>query len=164
MSQTATQRRTESTGIETVLIAVDTEDENRTAQLTEEAIDVAAPVDAAVTLLHVFTEDEFDEVREVLAVDAASEESSPDAVAKRHTTTRTVSKALSAADVDHEIRGAVGDHADGIVAVAEDIEADRILVGGRNRSPTGKAVFGSVAQDVMLTAPCPVTFVRSDTE
>ncbi len=164
MSQTATQRRTEPAGIDTVLLAVDTEDEDRTKRLTEEAIDVAAPVDAEITLLHVFTEEEFDEAREALAVDDQSEASTPDAVATRHTTTRTISKALSAADVDHEIRGAVGTHSTGIVAVAEDVGADRILVGGRNRSPTGKAVFGSVAQDVMLTAPCPVTFVRADTK
>lgn len=164
MSQTATQRRTETTGIETVLLAVGTEDENRTKRLAAEAIAVAGPTDAEVVLTHVFTADEFDDVREKLDVDVASEESTPDAVAKRHTTTRSISKALTEAGIDHTIRGAVGDHADEIVSLAEERDADRVLVGGRNRSPTGKAVFGSVAQEVMLTAPCPVTFVRADTE
>ncbi len=164
MSRTATQRRTETTGIETVLLAVGTEDGDRTRRLAEEAIAVAKPTGAEVILTHVFTDEEFDDVRRQLDVDVASEESTPDAVANRHTTTREISKALSAADVEHTIRGAVGDHADGIVAVAEEHDAGRVIVGGRNRSPTGKAVFGSIAQEVMLTAPCPVTFVRADTK
>ncbi|WP_418282879.1 universal stress protein [Halorubrum sp. DTA98] len=147
--------------IETILLALDTEDEARAERLAEETIDVAGPTGAAVVLVHVFTDAEFDDVREKLDVDPRSEEATPDAVAKRHTTTRTISKALSAADVDHTIRGAVGDHADEIVAIAADVDADRVIVGGRNRSPTGKAVFGSVAQEVILTAPCPVTFVRN---
>jgi nucleotide-binding universal stress UspA family protein len=66
--------------------------------------------------------------------------------------------------VDYEIRGAVGDYSEQVVSVAEALEADLVLVGGRKRSPTGKAVFGSVAQEILLSAPCPVTFVRADTK
>jgi nucleotide-binding universal stress UspA family protein len=51
-----------------------------------------------------------------------------------------------------------------VVDIAEGYEADMIIVGGRKRSPAGKAVFGSVAQAVMLSAPGPVTFVRADTK
>ena len=150
--------------IETIVLAVGTADENRADRLTEETIDVAVPTGADVVLAHVFADDEFDDVREKLDVDTDSEEAAPDAVAKRHTTTRTVSKALTNADVDHEIRGAVGDRGAAIVEIAERADADRVLVGGRSRSPTGKAVFGSVAQEVMLSAPCPVTFVREGTK
>ena len=164
MSMEAIQKRTERTGIETILLAVDTADEERAERLAEETIDVAGPTDAEVVLLHVFTDDELEDVRAKLDVDAESEASTPDAVATRHTTTRTISKALSAADVPHTIRGAVGDHADEIVDAAEAIDADRVVVGGRNRSPTGKAVFGSVAQEVILTSPSPVTFVRDETK
>ncbi|WP_418283741.1 universal stress protein [Halorubrum sp. DTA46] len=146
--------------IETVLLAVGTEDEKRTEQLAEEAIAIAKPAGAEVVLTHVFTDDEFDGVRSQLGVDASSEGSTPDAVATRHTTIRNLAKALDDAGVNYTIRGAVGELADEVVATAESISADRIVVGGRRRSPTGKAVFGSVAQDVMLSAPCPVTFVR----
>lgn len=147
--------------IETVLLAVGTEDEERTQQLAEEAIAVAAPTGAEVVLTHVFDDAEFDGVRAQLGVDETSEASTPDAVAQRHTTTRKLSETLRAAGVTHSVRGAVGDHADEVVAAAESIGADRVVVGGRRRSPTGKAVFGSVAQEVILSAPCPVTFVRS---
>jgi nucleotide-binding universal stress UspA family protein len=146
--------------IETVVLAVGSEDEERVEQLAQEIISVAGPADAEVVLTHVFDETEFDGIREKLGVDRDSEGSTPDAVAERHTTTRALSAALSEAGVQHSIRGAVGDLATEVVETAEGLEADRVVVGGRQRSPTGKAVFGSVAQDVMLSAPCPVTFVR----
>ena len=122
---------------------------------------MAEPAGAEVVLTHVFTDEEFDTVRSRLGVDETSEGSTPDAVAERHTTTRALSEALTEAGVSHSVRGAVGDHADEVVEAASAIGADRVVVGGRRRSPTGKAVFGSVAQEVLLSSPCPVTFVRS---
>ncbi|MFC7186417.1 universal stress protein [Halorubrum yunnanense] len=146
--------------IETVLLAVGTEGEERAERLARETIAIAEPAGAEVVLTHVFTDEEFDGVRSKLGVDPTSEGSTPDAVAKRHTTTRALARALDDAGVAHSIRGAVGDHADEVVEAASAVEADRVVVGGRGRSPTGKAVFGSVAQEVILSAPCPVTFVR----
>ena len=146
--------------IETVVLAVCTEDEKRTERLASEIIALAGPADAEVVLTHVFGEEEFDETRSKLGFDPDGENSTPDAVAERHRTIRELSKALSTAGVRHSIRGAVGDLAEEVVRTAEGLEADRVVVGGRRRSPTGKAVFGSAAQEVMLSAPCPVTFVR----
>jgi len=148
--------------IETVLLVVGTGEENQIDQLAEETITVAGPADAEVVVFHAFSDDEFDEVRSKLGVDEASEGSSADAVAKRHRTTRELAKALDEAGVRYSVRGAVGDHADEVVSAAKREGADRVIIGGRNRSPTGKAVFGSAAQEVILTAPCPVTFVRED--
>ena len=146
--------------IETVVLAVGSGDEKRAEQLADEIISVAGPADAEVVLTHVFDEEEFDEIRANLGVERGSESATPDAVAERHTATRHLSETLSEAGVRHSIRGAVGDLADEVVETADTLEADRVIVGGRQRSPTGKAVFGSVAQEVLLSAPCPVTFVR----
>ena len=86
----------------------------------------------------------------------------PDDVAARHTAILSLRDALDAAAVPYEIRGSVGNYGSSIVDLAREVDADRVVVGGRRRSPTGKAVFGSTAQKVLLSAPCPVTFVRRD--
>jgi len=49
--------------------------------------------------------------------------------------------------------------ADGILDLAEEHDADHIVMGSRKRSPTGKVIFGSVSQQVLLESPVPVTIV-----
>ncbi|XVH30453.1 universal stress protein [Haloferacaceae archaeon DSL9] len=149
--------------IETILLAIGPGDGDRIERLVEETIDVAKPAGSTVVLTHVFTDEEYADALDKLDFNRTLNEVTADEVAGRHTTTREIARALTDADVDYEIRGAVGPHGEQIVRMAEETRADRVLVGGRKRSPTGKAVFGSVAQEVMLSAPCPVTFVRSDT-
>lgn len=150
--------------LETVLLAVGPSDANRTDRLAEETIDIAGPSSATVVLGHVFTDDEYGETLDRLDYDTTTGEMSPDDVASRHATIREISNQLETAGVGHTTGGAVGDHGDSIVGLAEEADADLVIVGGRRRSPAGKAVFGSTAQSVMLSAPCPVTFVRADTE
>lgn len=147
--------------LETMLLAVGPGDADRTDELAEAVIEVAEPAGATVVLAHVFTDDEFDEVIDRLDYDPDGE-IDPDEVAARHATVRELTDAFDAAGVEYEVRGSVGHHGESIVALANDVHADRVVVGGRTRSPAGKAVFGSTAQEVMLSAPCPVTFVRGD--
>jgi nucleotide-binding universal stress UspA family protein len=149
--------------LDTILLAVGPGDSERVERLGEEAVDVAVPTDARVVVLHVFTDGEFTEAATSLDFDLEASEVTPDEVASRHRTVRRLARMLDEAGVEFDLRGAVGDHGEEIVAVAKAVGADRVLVGGRRRSPAGKAVFGSTAQEVMLSAPCPVTFVRADT-
>jgi nucleotide-binding universal stress UspA family protein len=150
--------------VKTILVAVGPSDAEQTERLAEAAAEIAGPTGARVVLGHVFTDDEYAEALDNLEFDVTSSEVRPDDVARRHRTIRDIQSVLKGTVEDIEVRGAVGDHADEIVALAEAVDADRVMVGGRKRSPAGKAVFGSVAQEVMLSAPCPVTFVRSDAE
>ncbi len=149
--------------LETVLLAVGPGDAERSDELAEAVLEVVRPAGATVVLAHVFTQSEYDEVVTRLEFDD-DVEVDPDAVAARHSTIRNLQAALDESDVSYEIRGAVGEHGPAIVDLATDVDADRVVVGGRRRSPTGKAVFGSTAQEVLLSAPSPVTFVRSDDE
>ncbi|WP_049971732.1 universal stress protein [Haladaptatus cibarius] len=147
--------------IETILLAVGPGDADRTGKLASAVADVAGPTGATVVLAHVFTDDEFDDVIDQLDYDPSGQPNS-DEVAARHATIRSLSSALDREDIGYSVRGAIGEHGETIVKLAEDVNADGVFVGGRKRSPTGKAVFGSTAQEVMLSAPCPVTFVRDD--
>ncbi|WP_435346514.1 universal stress protein [Haloarchaeobius sp. HRN-SO-5] len=145
--------------LDTVLLAVGQGDADRIEALTETVVDIAGPAGAEVVLAHVFTDEEYDDTREKLDIDANAEVT-PDDVAERYSSVREIRSMLDDAGVDHVVRGRVGDYGDMIVELAGEEAADLVVVGGRSRSPTGKAVFGSTAQSVMLNAPCPVTFVR----
>jgi nucleotide-binding universal stress UspA family protein len=150
--------------LDTIVLAVGPNDADRYERLGEEAIDIAGPAGSLVVLAHVFTEEQYTDVLETLDIDPNSEEATPGSAARRHATTRELGRMLEAAGIDYEVRGGVGDHAEEIVEIATDADADLVIVGGSKRSPAGKAAFGSTAQEVMLESPCPVTFVREDTE
>jgi len=143
--------------LSTLLVAVGSGDADRLDSLANAVIEVADPTGATVVVLHAFEEDGFAAVRERLD----DSDATPTEAARRQKTVRELTATLGDADVSSEVRGGVGGKSDVIVSTAEDADADRAFVAGRNRSPTGKAVFGSTAQSVMLTAPCPVTFVRA---
>lgn len=55
------------------------------------------------------------------------------------------------------VRSANSPPADGILKLAERADIDHIVLGGRKRSPAGKALFGSVTQSVILDTELPVT-------
>jgi nucleotide-binding universal stress UspA family protein len=57
--------------------------------------------------------------------------------------------------VEHVSR--VGDPAAAILDVAEEVDADHIVLGGRKRSPARSLLFGSVTQAVLLDADRPVS-------
>lgn len=49
-----------------------------------------------------------------------------------------------------------GDPVDSIIDCAEKNDVESIVMGGRKRSPTGKALFGSITQSVILNSKRPV--------
>jgi nucleotide-binding universal stress UspA family protein len=68
---------------------------------------------------------------------------------------------LSGVAVANEVRQAMGtDVAEEILRVATDTDAAVIVIGLRHRTPVGKMIMGSVAQQVLLDAPCPVLAVK----
>ncbi len=66
--------------------------------------------------------------------------------------------------VEHEVRQLVRgvDPAEDLVAVAEEVNADFIVIGLRRRTPVGKLILGSNAQRVLLDSPCPVLAVKAE--
>lgn len=152
--------------IDRIVLAVGTTEGNRAAALADAAADVAGPERATVHIVHVQSPAEFEQTCDLLDYDAASPPD-PDVVARRSTAVRAVIGAFNARIREpgfaFEIHGVLGDDPGrAVTAYAEKIDADYLVVGGGDRSPVGKLVFGSTAQSIILDAPCPVTFVRDE--
>lgn len=61
--------------------------------------------------------------------------------------------------LDQQVTG--HDGADGVLAAAREHQASVVVIGLRRRSPTGKLLFGSAAQKVLLEADCMVLAVKA---
>ena len=70
---------------------------------------------------------------------------------------------LGDSGVEHEVRHLVRgeDPADDLIHIAEEVDADLIVIGLRRRTPVGKLILGSNAQQVLLDASCPVLAVKA---
>jgi len=73
---------------------------------------------------------------------------------------------LDGSGVPHEVRTLVrgNDPATDVIEVAEEVDAILIVIGIRKRSPVGKLIMGSIAQQVLLDADCPVLAVKAPAE
>jgi nucleotide-binding universal stress UspA family protein len=62
-------------------------------------------------------------------------------------------------EIEQLVRGK--DAAEELVEAADRVRASLLVIGMRRRSPTGKLLFGSQAQRVLLEADCPVLAVKA---
>ena len=70
---------------------------------------------------------------------------------------------LRASGVEFEIEQLVRgrDASEEVVDAAQRVGASLVVIGMRRRSPTGKLLFGSQAQRILLDADCPVLAVKA---
>lgn len=66
------------------------------------------------------------------------------------------------AGIKYELRGAIGNSAEHIIQMAEEADADFVVVSSQGQSSVREALFGSLAQNLLRSAPCPVIVVRED--
>ena len=125
-----------------VLIGIDNGADRRAVAQAEAVADLPHAADETkATLCHVFRDNpEGASVHQLSAVRRARE-------------------TLEEAGVTCVHYEASGDPADELLAAADDVDPNAICVSGRKRRPSGKAVFGSVTQDVILGSDRPVLAV-----
>jgi nucleotide-binding universal stress UspA family protein len=132
-----------------LLVPVDGNEERAAAQGDHVAGLPDAPETVAATLLYVYSTDTGDAGTERVGDHIGR----PDSVEQ-------VRSRLADDGIPVEIREEEGDVATTVLSVAAELAPDAIVMAGRKRSPVGKAVFGSVTQEVILNASSPVTVVR----
>jgi len=77
-----------------------------------------------------------------------------------------IQRKLSDLGIEHEVRQLVrgNEPSEDLIAVAEEEDADFIVIGLRRRTPVGKLILGSNAQRILLDAHCPVLAVKAARE
>ncbi|SNZ16880.1 Nucleotide-binding universal stress protein, UspA family [Natronoarchaeum philippinense] len=133
-----------------IVAAID--DSDRAATVLAEAQTLAADLDEELHAIHVL---ERSELVEVLEKDVEGQDLT-DNYEVQQVGENLVDRALDNSDPEPNISVRVGDPGTEIAAYADDEEARYVVIGGRQRSPTGKALFGSVTQDVIFDSPAPV--------
>jgi nucleotide-binding universal stress UspA family protein len=123
-----------------ILMPVDQSEDRATAQARYVANLPNAAEDVEVTLLYVFTDKDGDGPRNVTRVGSV----------------KRARDLLDEHDVTVHIREDSAQTVEAIRSHADQAEADSLVLGGRKRSPTGKAVFGSVTQSVIMNSDRPV--------
>lgn len=149
--------------VDTIVLAADRGNEDLADRLAATAADIADPSDAEVVLAYVFDEEEYETACNRLNV-ARGSEVTPSDIAERNATVRDLGDALADTDIDVTAYGRLTDGVSRgrrLAELADEVDADMLVIGGQGRSPAGKALFGSTAQEVMLESACPVTFVRA---
>jgi len=115
------------------------EDEERAVEQAAAIADLPRDAsDVAVTLFHDFT----DNTRGTSVHQVAS--------------VRRAAERLEAAGVEIEYAESSGPAAEEILDAADELDADPVSLAPRGRTPTGKALFGSVTQQVLLETDRPV--------
>lgn len=99
---------------------------------------------------------EAEEVRDEAKTD---ESVGPDQVAAQYRTIRDIADGLDDTGIEYEIRGRVGDPAETVLAIADEVAADAITVDRRDRGTVKQALFGSVSEEIIEHAERPVVVV-----
>ncbi|WP_336022797.1 universal stress protein [Halobellus salinisoli] len=141
----------------TILAAVD--ENERSKKVIEVAHDLATRYDDTLAVLHVIPTDEFnDHTKAIREIPEFQDFSMSDEVEGAERFARKFALE-TIPDLDTSMldpRGRVGEIADEIVAEAGQEDPRFLVISGRRRSPTGKALFGNTTQQILLNVDCPV--------
>ncbi|ELY50937.1 universal stress protein [Natronolimnohabitans innermongolicus] len=138
-----------------ILCAVD--DDEFSEPVVSTASDLADAFDDDLVVLHVMTEDQF-ETRSSSQPEYYVDEGANDAA----NTAETIAKRTLEETSRVVAKGRVGAPAEEISEAANRSDPRFLVLGGRKRSPVGKALFGSITQSVLLEVDAPTVTVMHD--
>ena len=126
---------------------------DRDEDILEEATSLSRAFDEPVHVVYVMPSDEFVELERenIERTGTAVERDSVDEYVEE-----VAAEIAEDLDVPTEPVGLVGNVADNVVRYTKEQDARYLVIGLRKRSPTGKAMFGSVGQSILLNAECAV--------
>ena len=146
-----------------ILAAID--EHERSKIVVKVASDLAKTYNDTLVALHVVPKDNFESHKKSLQnipefndYSISQRIDSAEQFAKRFVQTSVDTTELN----QFEARGRVGNPTDEILAEATSLEPRFLVISGRRRSPTGKAVFGNTTQQILLNAECPVVTQLND--
>lgn len=168
----------------TIVAAVD--GEQIPSQTVAEAYDLARRLDEELVVMHVMPQDAFDEIKSSVTdndrplflapglsyVDQSRGSSGGSGSrteysvqegerSARNVVERVVEETLDEWN-DVTLQGRVGEPVKEILDEAERRDASYVVIGGRKRTPVGKAIFGSTTQSLLLNAQIPVLTVMRE--
>ena len=125
------------------------------------AFDTEPSEETEVVILYVFEGDDLESTRANLNIPNSEAPYSLDELATRKSGVKAIDSALEDTPMETRVRGITAGKKPGkeIASVAAKGGADRIYLFSRQRSPAGKAVFGSRPGEVLSHASCPVVVV-----
>ena len=125
------------------------------------ALDIEPSEETEVVILYVFEGDDLESTRANLNIPVSEAPYSLDELATRKSGVKAIESALEGTPVVTRVRGIKAGNKPGkeIASLAAKDGADRIYLFSRQRSPAGKAVFGSRPGEVLSHASCPVVVV-----
>jgi nucleotide-binding universal stress UspA family protein len=138
-----------------IVVAADRSD--HAAEVVREAEALAALTVEPLRVVHVLTRGEFLDLQRASTEDTGKpvEIDRVRALAKRE-----AQEAIDAADAENaEAVGLMGKPGESVAQYADDHDARYVVAGYRRRSPAGKVVFGSVAQQILRESSTPVLMI-----
>lgn len=129
-------------------------------------VDLAKAFDEPLVALAVISESDYEDRRDArrgLPEDFSGDEYSVDRA--REDIANKLMQMAENGGLDTELidaRGQIGDPAEEILALANELDPRYVVVGGRKRTPAKQALFGSVSQEIVRKAEQPVVTTMQD--